>query len=636
MNHNAVSDENLYNINTWGEGYFNINAKGNIEICKHSSQAGVELLSIVHAAKRAGLHLPLLIRFTDILHDRVKKLYEAFNLAIRETNYQGTYQLVYPIKVNQEYCVVRELLKAPQYPVGLEAGSKPELMAVLGLLGEQPSTIVCNGYKDRCYIRAALIAQQMGHQVFIVIEKPSEIEIILQEAKQLQIKPNIGVRIRLLTQGAGKWENTGGLKSKFGLHAEQVLALINYLESRGVLDCLQLMHCHLGSQIANIHDIRNCMQEVARYYIELRRLNTPINTIDVGGGLSVDYEGTRSNAGCSMNYSLEEYATNILLAVRDLCQEAGMPEPNIISESGRALTAHHAVLITNITGIETVGAISILPTVKPHESRVLHGIWDAYHRINKNSPTETYHYAEHAFKEANSLFKHGVISLTEKAKVEQLYHAICVEIRQELDENNPGDKELLEIINQRLATKVFCNLSFFQSLPDAWAIGQIFPVAPISHLRQELTMHSILQDLTCDSDGTLKQYTGQSCINSTLMLPAYDAQNPYALGFFLVGAYQEILGNLHNLFGDTNSLDVKLLEDGRFEINDLVSGDTVANVLTYAHFDTKKLLQSYEKQLVNNELPEEKIQQYLNELRSIFPQLTYLNGNSYIENQHPA
>ncbi|MBA3537426.1 MAG: biosynthetic arginine decarboxylase [Tatlockia sp.] len=627
MTVDAVSDENLYNIANWGEGYFRINPKGNIVIGKKPEDAGVELQAIVNAASRAGLQLPLLIRFTDILHDRVMKLNEAFADAIRENDYRGSYKLVYPIKVNQEYCVVREILKAPNYPVGLEAGSKPELMAVIGLLGQTPATIVCNGYKDSSYIRTALIAQQMGHEVFIVIEKQSELDIILKESTRLDIKPRIGIRIRLTTKGAGKWENTGGAKSKFGLNAEQVLDVVYQLKANNSLDCLQLMHCHLGSQIANIHDIRHCMQEVARYYIELRHLEAPISTIDVGGGLGVDYEGTRSSTGCSMNYSLKEYATNILLALRPVCEEASMPEPNLISESGRALTAHHAVLVTNITDAELVKKTSILPFIEPDDSHVIRDIWDSYQSISQSMPSEIYNYASHSLDEAHSLFKHGVISLQEKAKVEQLFTAICFEIQQRLDEENTADNELLNLINERMAAKIFCNLSFFQSLPDAWAIGQIFPVAPITQLFEKPTMHSILQDLTCDSDGTMKEYTGSDCINTTLLLPPYDESNPYHIAFFLVGAYQEILGNLHNLFGDTNSLDVKLVGDGQFEINDLVSGDTVTNVLNLAHFDTKKLLLSYEKQLISAELPNDKIQSYLNELRSIFTQLTYLDSN---------
>ncbi|MFY7698263.1 MAG: biosynthetic arginine decarboxylase [Legionella sp.] len=627
MTNNALSDDNLYNIANWGDGYFQINSQGNIEICKQANEKGTELQAIVHAANQAGLHLPLLIRFTDILHDRVTQVYKAFTQAIEKTNYTGTYKLIYPIKVNQEYCVASELLKAPKHAVGLEAGSKPELMAVLGLLQDSSSTIICNGYKDRCYIRTALIAQQMGHEVFIVIEKRSELDLILNEAEQMQIKPKIGVRIRLASKGAGKWENTGGAKSKFGLNAEQVLDLVEHLKNRNALDCLQLMHCHLGSQIANILDIRNCMQEVARYYVELKALNAPIQTIDVGGGLGVDYEGTHSNAGCSINYSAVEYATNILLAVRDLCSEAGLPEPNIISESGRALTAHHAVLVTNITDIEIISNKPILPVIQNNDSRVLHDIWDTYQTLADHCPSEIYNYAIHALNEANALFKHGIISLAEKAKVEQLFNAICLELQTRLKRNHPGDRDLIDLIDERLAAKIFCNISFFQSLPDAWAIGQIFPVAPISQITAKPTMHSVLEDLTCDSDGTLKQYTGSSRVNHTLLLPPYDHQNPYALGFFLVGAYQEILGNLHNLFGDTNSMDVLLTGNGQFEINDLVSGDTVTNVLNFAHFDTKKLLQVYEQKLLKSDLDGHKIQTYLNELRSIFTQLTYLDSN---------
>lgn len=628
MNINALSEENLYNIDNWGEGYFSINTKGNIEISKAPGTKGVELQAIVDAASKTGLHLPLLIRCTDILHNRVQRIYQAFSQAIKENEYQGTYKLVYPIKVNQEQSVVRELLKSPNNPIGLEAGSKPELMAVIGMLSNQHSTIVCNGYKDSCYIRTALIAQQMGHQVFIVIEKKSELDIILKESARLQIKPTLGVRIRLVSKSAGKWENSGGYKSKFGLNAKQVLELVSELKAHDMLDCLQLMHCHLGSQIANIHDIRHCMQEVARYYVELRQLNAPINTIDVGGGLSVDYEGTRSNKGCSMNYSLHEYATHILLAIKHLCQETDIPEPNLISESGRALTAHHAVVISDISDIERVDQSPALPEITEEDSHVIRDIYDTYQAITNSSPIEIYNYAEHSLNEAMSLFTHGVIGLQDKAKVEAFYTNICMELKERLNEENPSEEALLLKINEDMAVKIFCNISFFQSIPDAWAIGQIFPIAPITQLNEPLSMNSILQDLTCDSDGTIKEYLGRSCVNSTLKLPAYKSSNPFALGFFLVGAYQEILGNLHNLFGDTNSLDVKLSDDGTFELNDLVNGDTITNVLNLAHFDTKKLIQSYEKQLIQAKLSKEKTQFYLTELRSVFSQLTYLEGNS--------
>lgn len=625
MPNSAVTEENSYNIAHWGEGYFAINERGNIEVCKTSNSPGVELQAIVNAASRAGLQLPLLIRFIDILQDRVAKIYNAFEEAIEEIQYQGRYTLVYPIKVNQEQCVVRELLKAKN-PVGLEAGSKPELMAALGMLGKNPSTIICNGYKDRAYIRIALIAQQMGHEVFIVLEKRSELDIILRESSRMGIKPKLGMRIRLINKSAGKWENTGGAKSKFGLNAEQVLEAVHKLKENDALDALQLMHCHLGSQIANIHDIRNCMQEVARYYVELRHLDAPISTIDVGGGLSVDYEGTHVSVGCSMNYSLKEYASNILLAIRQLTNDTGMPEPNIISESGRALTAHHAVLVSNITDVEIVKKSTSNPSIADSDSHVIRDIVTTYESLNDRPAKESYNYASHSLQEAHALFQHGVISLEEKAKVERVFTNLCLDLQDRLDDKNPGEAELKALLNERMAAKIFCNLSFFQSLPDAWAIAQIFPVAPLTQLSEPASMQSILQDLTCDSDGTLKQYTGRASIDSTLGLPPYNPNQPYALAFFLVGAYQEILGNLHNLFGDTNSLDVTLQEAGQFEINDLVSGDTITNVLNFAHYDTKRLIQSYEKQLINTNLSEDTIDTYLTELRSHFSQLTYLDN----------
>lgn len=621
----VTSNKNLYNITRWGEGYFSINAQGNIEVTKASHQQGVELQAIVNAAQQTGLQFPLLIRFPDILQDRVRRVYEAFALAIEETQYQGNYQLVYPIKVNQQQCVVQSLLTTPNYPVGLEAGSKPELMAVMGILNKK-ATVVCNGYKDRGYIRMALIAQQMGHTVFIVIEKLSELDIILQEANELGIKPCIGVRIRLTSTGSGKWENTAGPKSKFGLNAGQVLELVQTLKNKNALDCLQLMHCHLGSQIANIQDIRKCIHEAARYYIELRRLQVPLSTIDVGGGLGVDYEGTRSNSDCSMNHSVEEYALHIVLGIRNLCEQSGVPVPNLISESGRALTAHHAVLITNIIDAESTIMPLEIPQVRPDDSHVIRDIWDTYQYIEDCPPSELYHFALEALEEANSLFKHGVIDLEDKTKVETLFTIICLAIQKKATE--PLEHDLAEIINQRLAAKLFCNVSFFQSMPDAWAIGQIFPVAPISHLHQQPTMHSILQDLTCDSDGTIKQYPGKISVNSTLLLPPFDAQSPYAIGFFLVGAYQEILGNLHNLFGDTNSFDVKLKSEGQFKIEGLVQGDSVTQVLHYANFDTIQLVQSYKKQLLCAQLPPEVLTRYVDELRSHLTSLTYFDGEA--------
>lgn len=625
MNRNQSTASNLYQISNWGDDYFSINTDGNIEVKTAHHHQAVELQAIVKEAARAGLQLPLLIRFTDILQDRVVKLIDAFQKAIVDHDYQGSYQLIYPIKVNQESSVVKALLATTNYSIGLEAGSKPELMAVMGLLSDKPATIICNGYKDSAYIRLALIAQQMGHNVFIVIEKYSEVDIIIEQSLKLQIKPNLGVRIRLVTKSAGKWENTGGVKSKFGLNAAQVLDLIDLLKTHQLLDCLQLMHCHLGSQVANIFDIHHCMQEVARYYLALRRLGAAITTIDVGGGLAVDYDGSHSVNDCSMNYSLYEYASHILLALQPLCQNANMPEPNLISESGRALTAQHAVLISNINDVEYVCS-DVMSQIDEDASQVLCDIWRTYQdSLYSGFNHECYHSAFMALEDAHSMFKHGLISLDEKAKVERIFMAICLQLQTQLQEQSTADLNLLHDLNERTAAKIFCNLSFFQSIPDAWAIGQIFPIAPLSHLKDSVKIQSILYDLTCDSDGTIKTYTSCSGLSNTLMLPLYDARDPYLLGFFLVGAYQEILGNLHNLFGDTNSLDVTLSAAGEFQISKLVTGDTVDNVLNFAHYASKDLLLSYEKQLIAAELPNELCQIYLNELRSVFTQLTYLD-----------
>ena len=627
MPNSPKTDEQPYNIHNWGDGYFRYNQAGNIEVVNHATMQAVALIDIVDQARKIGLKLPLLLQFSDILTHRVKKINQAFQQAIAENHYQGTYQLVYPIKVNQKVSVVTSLLKDETYLIGLEAGSKSELMAVIGLLNHRRATIICNGYKDSSYIRLALIASALGHDVCIVIEKYTELAIILEQSDKLKIKPNLGVRVRLVTKSVGKWENSSGTNSKFGLNTEQMLRLIKKLKSVDRLDCLRVLHCHLGSQNADIHGVRQCMQEVAHYYAQLRSLNVPIATIDVGGGLAVDYEGTYSTNDYSMNYSVKEYATNILLALQPICKAAQIPEPNIISESGRALTAHHAVLISNINDVEEVDEQEE-PSISKHSKHhfVIQDIKDTFETLDKNNPIEAYNFAIASLEEAHSMFKHGLLSLQDKALVEHVFLSICLKIKGLLDPSIPSEEVILHLLQERLSCKVYCNLSFFQSIPDAWAIGQIFPVVPISHLHTSPCVESILYDLTCDSDGTIKQYTGGRYLSDVLMLPKYHADDPYLLGFFLVGAYQEILGNLHNLFGTTNSLNVTLLEKGTFEINEVTMGDKVEDVLRYANYDTYQLLASYEKQLMQANLSEAQSDTYLQEIRRQFQQLTYLES----------
>ena len=624
MSLKGVESSSDYNIANWGAGYFQYNRLGQIEVINPLDGSTVSLQSIIHYANQSGLSCPLLIRFSDILVDRVKTIYQGFEEAIVEHDYQGGYQLVYPIKVNQEYVVVKSLLNVPNSPIGLEAGSRPELLAVLGVMGDASATIICNGYKDSAYVRLALIAQAMGHKVFLVIEKYSELALILNEASQLNLKPCLGVRIRLVTKGAGKWENTGGAKSKFGLNSEQVLALVEELKQQGMLDCLSLMHCHLGSQIANISDIRHCMQEVTQYYIALRQLHVPIATLDVGGGLAVDYEGTCSSTDCSMNYSIKEYASNILMTLIPACRAASVPEPNLISESGRALTAHHAVLVTNITDVERPRPNQDILPEDIQACHLIPEILDTLEILPSHLPLETYNYATASLEQAHSMFKHGLINLKQKAIVEAIFIEICLRLQEKLRSESSNQVELLQEINERVATKVYCNLSFFQSIPDSWAIKQIFPIAPLTQLLDKPSMQSILYDLTCDSDGTVKSYTGESHLLSTIMLPAYDEKNPYFLGFFLVGAYQEILGNLHNLFGDNSSLGVKLQGNGVFEIYDMAAGDTIEQVLTSAHFNMKHMVLSFEKQLKKANLPFDISRSYLNEILGHLSKPTYL------------
>jgi len=626
-NSNINKAKHVYNIQHWGEGYFSINETGCVEVrpnTLHNGQ-GVELKTIVEKAKEAGLHLPLLIRFPDILQDRVKRLYQAFSDVIKESGYSGYYTPVYPIKVNQQRKVVTTILNTPDVPVGLEAGSKPELMAILGLVQEEAAVIICNGYKDRGYIRAALIAQKIGHTAYIIIENLSEIETVLREARQLNVTPKIGVRVRLAYSSAGKWQNSNGEKAKFGLNASQALELLDILKKAGLLASLQLMHCHLGSQIANIQDVQQSILEVGRYYSEMRRLGAAIHTLDLGGGLGVDYEGTRSRSDCSINYTLKEYASNIVFALQAVCQETETPEPHIITESGRAMSAHHAVLITNITDVEPVVGVGELLPPTPDEPHVMQSLREAYQAMGSDSCTELYHDVEYALAQAHGLFNHGMLTLEDRAKAEQLYSATCLEVQKRLVRSSRGHRELSDELNERLAYKLFCNFSLFQSVPDVWAVNQIFPIMPITHLDKEAEIRGILQDLTCDSDGKVGEYIDSYGIETTLPLPQYNSDDPYNLAIFLVGAYQEILGDLHNLFGDTNSVHIRLTHEGQFILSEPFEGDTIADVLGYVNFDIEKIVLSYADQIAATQLPDDEKAALNYELQMMLNQSTYLS-----------
>ena len=628
----TTSASQIYNIPHWSDGYIDVSPHGEVLIRPHRQRrdSAICLPELIRELTGRGIALPVLIRFTDILHDRVNTLCNAFNEVASEHGYQGRYTAVYPIKVNQQRGVVEELLQAQpaaqRGQIGLEAGSKPELMAVLAL-SAPGSVIVCNGYKDREYVRTALIGQKLGHRVFIVVEKPSELKLILQEAGNLAVEPLIGVRARLATIGKGNWQNTGGEKSKFGLSAGQVLDVVERLREAGALDSLQLLHFHLGSQIANIRDIQTGLRECARFYSELRQLGAPVGTVDIGGGLGVDYEGTRSRSSCSMNYSMREYAWNVIHTLQGECDRAGVPHPDLISESGRALTAHHAVLVTNVIDREQPEPSS--PEAPAQDAPgPLHDLWRDYcHLETVDSPRsriEIYHDLLHAMSDVHAQFAHGVLSLGHRAEAERIYTASCRQLQRQLNSANRAHREVLDELNEKLAEKLFVNFSLFQSLPDIWGIDQIFPVLPVNGLDRAISRRAVIQDITCDSDGRIDRYVDGQGVETTLPLPEHDEGEPLLIGFFMTGAYQEILGDMHNLFGDTHSVDVRLGANGGYEIGPPTEGDTVADILRYVNFDPQALIDAYHQHFRASGLPEGEREGLLLELEAGLQGYTYL------------
>jgi arginine decarboxylase len=620
----APDAEALYNIPQWGEGYFGVNAAGHIVVRPFRGRSGVEidLHELSRQLPREGLDLPVLVRFTDILKDRVDALTGAFAEVIAEYEYKGAYTAVYPIKVNQQREVVEAIVRHGGARVGLEAGSKPELAAVLGV-APAGGVIVCNGYKDRGYIRRALIGQKLGHRVYIVVEKPHELGLVMEEAKNLEVAPLVGLRVRLASIGTGKWQNTGGEKSKFGLSCNQVLESLDLLRQGGALDALRMIHFHLGSQIANVQDIQRGMREAARFYAELRALGAPVDTVDVGGGLGVDYEGTRSRSSCSMNYSQREYARNIIRTLQEVCAETGQPEPNLISESGRALTAHHAVLVTEVIDHESVPAARPQAPAKG-EPPVLHELYDLLAEVDTRGPLECLHDAVTYLGEAQAQYTHGVLDLTQRAHAEKTYSAVCRAIVPKLDPAIRSHREALDELREKLAHKYFCNFSVFQSVPDAWAIEQVFPILPIHRLEQRPDQRVTLCDLTCDSDGRIDHYVDRGGLEPTLPAHALEPGQPYLLGFFMVGAYQEILGDMHNLFGDTNAVNVVIDGEG-WKLEGAEHGDRTDELLRYVHFHPEELAQSYRRKFAGAELPPAQRNALLAELEAGLSGYTYLS-----------
>ena len=617
----------LYNIAQWGGGYFDVNEQGHVvaRLDRKAPETLVDLHELAAMLERHGMSSPVLVRFGGILKDRVQTLYSAFADAADRCGFQGAYSPVYPIKVNQQHCVVADLLDRSVGRVGLEAGSKPELLAVLGMAPVDGAPIICNGYKDREYIRIALIASQIGQRCYIVIEKPDELREVLEEAKALNVRPRIGIRARLASIGKGKWQNTGGEKSKFGLTAAQMLSAIALLREHDHLDCLQLLHAHLGSQVANIHDIQRGMAEVARFYAELRRLGAPVGIVDVGGGLGVDYEGARARSFCSMNYSVGEYAANVTQAIADICQTADLAHPDIITEAGRAMVADHAVLITDVIGHESPPADPVEPPDEgvPAFPAIQH-LEERLNGIAKRSAVEVYHDAVHWIAQAQDAFVHGSLTLDQRAYAERLYFRICSQLRPLLNDGAQSHRQVGDELREKLADKYFCNLSIFQSLPDIWAIDQIFPIVPLQRLDEEPERRVVLSDITCDSDGRIDLYVGEHGIESTLQMHELGDGERYLVGIFLVGAYQEILGDMHNLFGDTHSINVEPDEAGGYRITNPRPGETVEDVLRHVQYDRETLVETYRERVTAAGLDEGKAAGCLNILISGLSGYTYL------------
>lgn len=583
--------EELYRIEGWGQPYFSINAAGHITVSPKGDRGGsLDLFELVNALKQRNLGLPLLIRFSDILEDRIERLNACFAKAIARYNYPGVYRGVFPVKCNQQRHLIADLVRfGKPHQFGLEAGSKPELMIALALLDTPGALLICNGYKDREYIETAMLAQRLGQTPIIVLEQVEEVDLVIEANRQLGIKPIVGVRAKLSTQGMGRWGTSTGDRAKFGLTIPEIIEAVDKLRDADLLDSLQLLHFHIGSQIPAINVIKDAIQEASRIYVELVVLGANMKYLDVGGGLGVDYDGSQTNFYASKNYNMQNYANDIVAELKDTCAERNIPVPTLISESGRAIASHQSVLIFDVL---STSEIPVDPPQSPQEaeSQIITYLWETYQSINQENYQEFYHDATQFKEEAISRFKLGILSLTERAKAERLYWACCRKI---LDITRQQDyvPDEMEDLEQIMASIYYVNLSVFQSAPDCWAIDQLFPIMPIHRLDQEPTRRAILADLTCDSDGKIDRFIDLRDVKSVLELHPLDSREPYYLGMFLNGAYQEIMGNLHNLFGDTNAVHIQLTPKG-YQIQHVVKGDTMSEVVGYVQYDSEDMVES--------------------------------------------
>ncbi|HET6905725.1 MAG TPA: biosynthetic arginine decarboxylase [Rhodanobacteraceae bacterium] len=610
----------MYSVAHWSDGYVGIDGQGRAVMRPRGANGpAIALDEAAARAKAMGGRLPLLLRFPDILLDRRARLRAAFVEAMRERDYHGGYTALYPIKVNQQRAVAGTLAGGEGF--GLEAGSKPELLAVLGL-AQPGSMVVCNGYKDADYIRLALIGRKLGLDVVIVIEKPSELEHVIEQSRALGVEPKLGVRVRLASIGAGKWQNTGGDKGKFGLTPKQLLALADKLKAAHLAHTLRLLHFHMGSQISNLRDIANGMREAVRHFAELRALGLPLDHVDVGGGLGVDYEGTRSRSECSINYDLDQYARAIVEPLAAACAEMGLEHPHVLTESGRAMTAHHAVLVVNVSEIESapVGEIAAASSDEPQVLRALRATHAA---LDRRPVLEVWHEAQHWLAEGQALYAQGALDLAHRAKLDDFHYAIARGVRARLKPEERAHREVLDQLDAKLVDKVFCNFSVFESIPDVWAIDQVFPIMPLTRLDEKPTRRGTLADLTCDSDGRVDQYVDSEGLDVSLPLHELRKDEPYRLGIFLVGAYQETLGDIHNLFGDTDAVNVRIDGNG-FALDGLRRGDGSDMLLDYVGYRLDDLRAAYRAKITAARVPSDEAQRLQATLEAGLTGYTYL------------
>lgn len=618
----------MYNIKGWGASYFDINEEGNVSVSPCKDEAQIDLREIVDELSLRDVTPPLLLRFPDILDNRIEKTANCFKRAAEEYEYKAQNFIIYPIKVNQMQPVVEEIIShGRKFNLGLEAGSKPELHAVIAVQCQSDSLIICNGYKDQSYIELALLAQKMGKRIFIVVEKLNELDIIARAAKKLNVKPNLGIRIKLASSGSGKWAESGGDASKFGLTSSELLDALRILDEKGLHDSLRLIHFHIGSQITKIRRIQTALREAAQFYINLHKMGYNVDFVDCGGGLGVDYDGTRSaNSESSVNYSIQEYVNDCVYTFVDAANKNDIAHPNIITESGRSLTAHHSVLVIDVLETASLPEMPEEFEAKDSDHQLVKDLYEIWDNLNPRTMLEDWHDAEQIRDEALELFSHGIVDLKTRAEIESMYWSVCHEINT-LSKQMKHVPEELRNIDKLLADKYFCNFSLFQSLPDSWAIDQLFPIMPIQRLTERPTRNATLQDITCDSDGKIANFVKEGHLSHVLPLHALRRNEPYYLGVFLVGAYQEILGDMHNLFGDTNAVHVSV-KDGHYHIDQIIDGETVEEVLDYVQYNPKKLVRQLEiwvtKSVKNGKISLEEGKEFLSNYRSGLYGYTYL------------